>query len=406
MTRRQEALDRSLSLFAGLLDPGVDASGLSAHLDNYRVCITFSERDRLTQTAVTSLASMVARSGMQIIIDAPGQPSVTPLLTDGPFIDALDTHLAQAMPDARTSTGGRADITVGIGDVRGRVDVWLSAGRTEARVDAANNGWQPSHELTALAAAALAATEVHKAALRLLPARHRTAARMLQPAGARFDVEIDSVPGGLGAIDMISAGAITNAALWTLLAIPDLGAAVSVWDDDIVALSNLNRCLLFSSNDVGALKVDALARLSTEHLSIEPIPTMFGPGIELNHPTLVGADRIEARHEAQRARPPILVVGATEAADVVLVSEHRSSDPCAACLHPKLPVADGPVPTASFVSFWAGFLGALRILKATAGDLPAIGARVTRLHPLPQALVHESVQRRPGCEVCGAAAAR
>jgi molybdopterin/thiamine biosynthesis adenylyltransferase len=264
--------------------------------------------------------------------------------------------------------------------------------------------WHPGSEITALGAAALAATEAHKAALRVLPPRNRTARRILEPSTASIDVGI-SKPGApaadLGSLTIVSAGAVTNAALWTLVAIPELAGQIRVWDGDRVALSNLNRCLLFGLTRLDHYKVDVLAGLGREGLTIEGIPRNFGPRDPSDWIALVGADRIDARHVAQLAGPRFLVVGATEGAGVVLVSEHAGGNPCAACLHPLSGDEGRRVPTASFVSFWAGYLAAIRILRAVHAGPHDRSRQVTRCYPLqPQSTVDEPATHRPQCEVC------
>ena len=122
---------------------------------------------------------------------------------------------------------------------------------------------------------------------------------------------------------------------------------------------------------------------------------------------LVGADRVGARHDVQLARPPFLVVGATDGAGTILVSEHPAGDPCAACLHPEGETEDRRVPTASFASFWAGYLAALRILRGIEPGSRDSSTQVTRCYPLqPQSTVEEPATRRPDCEVCGGASSR
>ncbi|MGH2381715.1 MAG: hypothetical protein ACRDG7_10910 [Candidatus Limnocylindria bacterium] len=402
---RREALDRSLLLFADLLDTTVSADQLDEHLAGFRVRITAAEADRVTQTAVTTIAALLVRSGMPVVVDMPDRPTLTPLLRGGPFLASLDTHLRQAMPGASLESDGRADLTIALGSVSvaGGDAVWIGAGPTAARCTSTVTAWRPGGELEAIAGAALAATEAHKAALRPLPARHRTAQRLLQSSSSTYEVGIGmSVAPDVGPLTMVSAGAITNAALWTLIAIPNMSGHIRVWDSDRVALSNLNRCLLFGLMSINEPKVDALRGWSRRPLFIEPIPKNFRRGDRVETMALVGADRVGARHDVQLARPPLLVVGATEGAGVVLVSEHGAGDPCAACLHPHGATEEGRVPTASFVSFWAGYLAAVRVLRAI-GAGSRDSRQVTRCYPLqPQATVEGPATRRPDCEVCGA----
>lgn len=400
---RREALDRSLLLFAELLDPTVSADQLDEHLASFRVRITAAEADRATQTAVTTIAALIVRSGMPIVVDVPDCPTLIPLLGSGSFFSSLDAHLRQAMPGASLESDGRADLTIALGDSSVTGDaVWIGAGPSAAQCASTATVWRPSSELAAIGAAALAATEAHKAVLRRLPPRHRTAQRLLEPSSSTFDlgIGISMVP-DVGPLTIVSGGAITNAALWTLLAIPDMAGRIRVWDEDRVALSNINRCLLFGLMDIDERKVDVLRGWSRGRFRIEPVPRNFHRGDRVETMTLVGADRVGARHAVQLARPPLLVVGATEGAGVVLVSEHGAGDPCAGCLHPHGEAEAGRVPTASFVSFWAGYLAAVRILRANEAS-SRDSRQVTRCYPLqPQATVEEPATHRQGCEVCG-----
>jgi hypothetical protein len=403
---RREALDRSLLLFAGLLDPALRDDQLDAHLAGFRVRIVATDAGRLTQLAVTTIAALVVRSGMPVIVDMPDQPTLTPLLGRGSFFASLDAHVRNSMPGAALDTGGHADLIVAIGPAAVHGDtVWVGAGPTASMCGSTTLPWHPGNEITALGAAALAATEVHKAALRGLPARNRTARRILEPSSTAFEVGTSATfAPDIGALTIVSAGAITNAALWTLLSIPDLAGHVRVWDEDRVSLSNLNRCLLFGMTQLDQRKVDVLAGSGRERLTVEGIPRNFQRDDPVEAMVLVGADRVEARHDVQSARPPFLVVGATEGAGVVLVSEHAADNPCAACLHP-LGADDGArVPTASFVSFWAGYFAAGRLLRAVDAGPRDPSRQVTRCYPLqPQSTVDDPATRRQGCEVCGGA---
>jgi len=82
--------------------------------------------------------------------------------------------------------------------------------------------------------------------------------------------------------------------------------------------------------------------------------------------TLVGADDILVRHWVQTGQPEYLVVGATTHFEIV-VSDHVPGAPCAGCVHPRATEAPAVIPTVSFVSFWAGYLSAVRILEHAAG---------------------------------------
>lgn len=69
-------------------------------------------------------------------------------------------------------------------------------------------------------------------------------------------------PVDLGAVDVISGGAVTNALLNCLLWLPG-SADISALDDDTVDWDNLNRCVQFRASDVEDPKVEALAAAAT-----------------------------------------------------------------------------------------------------------------------------------------------
>jgi hypothetical protein len=215
----------------------------------------------------------------------------------------------------------------------------------------------------------------------------------------------------LGAVDLVSAGAIANAALAVLLRVPALGAFVRVIDADLVELHNLNRCGLFTRASLGAPKVTELAAYGDERFVIHPF---LG---RLNSETLtaleplaarlaVGVDHIPSRWFAQEADPQWLGVAGTSHFDVI-ASEHRSGMPCAGCLHPHDDDAPGPLPTISFVSALSGLLLAHRLLGVATGA-PAVSpsyAWCLALHE-PRGLTSIGLAANPRCPVGCAAAGR
>ena len=51
-----------------------------------------------------------------------------------------------------------------------------------------------------------------------------------------------------------------------------------------------------------------------------------------------------------------------------MASAHERDLPCAQCLHPRDDLADAPIPTVAFISFWAGLLLGGRFLRHLAGE--------------------------------------
>lgn len=77
---------------------------------------------------------------------------------------------------------------------------------------------------------------------------------------------------------------------------------------------------------------------------------------------LMGTDDIPSRWFVQGMQPTWLCVGAT-VHFTSMVSEHAGSSPCAGCVHPEDDDVNAPVATAAFVSYWAGLLLLVRVLR-------------------------------------------
>ena len=152
----------------------------------------------------------------------------------------------------------------------------------------------------------------------------------------------------------------------TLARVPGLVLGGRVFDDDLVALSNLNRYPLFTRKHVGFEKVTALVDALPDPWNLTPIPTRFtdlaaatqGPLADL---TLIGADDIPSRWTAQQHSYGWLCVAGTTHLEVV-ISEHTPETPCAGCIHPNDESGTDLIPTVAFVSLFAGIVQAHRLL--------------------------------------------
>jgi len=182
----------------------------------------------------------------------------------------------------------------------------------------------------------------------------------------------------LGKIDVVSGGAITNNALFSLLRLNGADADIRVVDGDDLARSNLNRYPLAHVRQLGAPKVAGLTAFSTERFKIageyarldSRTAAEVGP---LAETVVVGVDHVPSRWTAQEHAPGWLAVGATSHFEV-LVSEHEPGAPCAGCLHPRDDDDDRDIPTVSFVSALAGILLAHRIVAHSVGSTPSTPA--------------------------------
>jgi len=234
--------------------------------------------------------------------------------------------------------------------------------------------WNADWTIGAMASAALAASEAFKFGMRRLRLRHQTdqvffeISRSCSWSFGSFPVPDQDLD--LGEVDIISAGAISQATLYALMRLPRVRMTGRIFDDDPTGPSNLNRNMLTLAADVGRAKVEVVTQRCAPRFMLEPIAGRF-PGRDfevrkLAARVLVGVDDIPSRWEVQRRAPGWLAVSGTSHFNISS-SAHRPGEPCSGCLHPVDDPALNPVPTVSFVSFWAGLVMAVRLLREVLG---------------------------------------
>src|SRR5208282_1715893 len=102
----------------------------------------------------------------------------------------------------------------------------------------------------------------------------------------------------LGEVDVISAGAITQAALYALMRFPNLRMRGRIFDEDTTAESNLNRNMLTLLTDIGSAKVQVVAQRCGPNMRLQPVKARFvGGSFEgaLANRVLIGVDDIPSR---------------------------------------------------------------------------------------------------------------
>ena len=221
-------------------------------------------------------------------------------------------------------------------------------------------------------------------------------------------------PVALGDVDVISGGAIANAALYALLRMPAVTAATRIIEPDLLALSNLNRYALARGSMVGWPKARALETYETASISITGSGETFDDAAAvrlapLAARLLVGVDHIPSRWAAQRAATARWVCVGASSHDFVLVSAHPPDSACAGCVHTRDEEITGEIPTISFVSFWAGLVQALELTARAAGRSPG-WTRSSHVWPLgldnPRGIHQFTQDAAAGCPVgCSASAA-
>lgn len=343
-------------------------------------------RSHAGQTALITLHNQLIMTGLRIDLD---MPDITlelpqPPLHGASLAAALADYADDLIPGGSTTDATRPDITFALGDTPARADVRVSGSGYRICVGPdspeGHLRWEGSNPLGAIASAAAAAAEGVRAAMLNIVARldRDASVQRVWSRDPRRQVDHDLssfAPHGptlrsadLGALDMVSGGAITQACLYVLLRLPGHSGQVRVIEPETLDLNNLNRYSLARRSDLGRFKTDILTGLAGDSLTItgdqrrfdqqsaaDLVP--FAPAI------LVGVDHIPSRwltqQHGQRQR---LAIGSTSH-DFVLVSSHPPGQPCAGCTHTRDDTTMGPIPTIGFVSLWAGLIQALHLLQ-------------------------------------------
>lgn len=421
----REALDRTLLLMRTDLVPGVCDDELVAALTSTRVVLAAGPdtlRSQSGQSAVITAAMLMARSGHDIWLafeDAPllvAQPPLVGATIRGALLEVGD----DLMPGLcfRNGSPHVADVAVEFGDAAWNGEapqrVRLNATDWSASLALERNRWSgDAWPVGGMAAAAVAAGEAFKSAMRKLAAHARSPGYFNDLYAPATEAVIETAPEGapldpeLGTFDLISGGAIGNAALYVLLGLPGVSGAARVFDDDRSALSNLNRNALLRRSRLELFKVEDLASYETG-LKLLPEPVRYddeaAAETQLAETVLVGVDDIPSRWRAQAAGPAWLGVGATDGF-AVQVSFHAPGLACAQCLHPEANAPAGAIPTVAFVSFWSGLLLAVQLLRRGADAPPPPNqqqAFFTALRPESWPYAASPVPVRPHCpQGCG-----
>jgi molybdopterin/thiamine biosynthesis adenylyltransferase len=421
-----EALNRTLLLMRTELVDEVADEELMAALADTRVVIAADAAAVAThagQSAIVAAAINMARSGHEVWLwfEDAALAGPQPPLTGSTLVGGLLEVGEDLLPGWRFREGipdGEADLLVVFGrtdaDLPARQKIGLNAGRWSARlvpVEESTEWAAGEWPIGALAAAAVAAAEAFKAAMRKLEHRARSGVnyRMTHAAAERADIELapeeTGLVGNLGTFDIVSAGAIANALLFTLHRIPGALGSGRVIDDDESAESNLNRNALLRRSGIGLRKVDDLAGFSNG-IAIEPLGLRYGRTAEdlvpLAPNVLLGVDDIPSRWQVQQNVHGWLGIGATDRFSVQ-VSWHLPGLPCAGCVHPESTPPDGPIPTAAFVSFWSGLMLAVAFLRSLQAPPPPASRQQIFFSPLrPESweFAASGVSAREDCPVC------
>jgi hypothetical protein len=430
MTLR-DALDRTLLLMRDEVGEEVNDSVLLAALTGTRVAIIADEMNLAThaaQTAFITAAILMARSGHSVFLLAPDAPLIGPQppLQPGRMVEQLLRVGKDMLPGVEFVAGDPAeevDLAIALGDsaikvrarrrIRLNAEPWAGVIAREDHMQRWNTPWWP---FGALAAAAIAAGEAFKIAMRkLLPVALNpagTAAVFADTDELTFSLAPADTPycRDLGNLDFVSGGAIVNAALYALARIPAVNGRGRIIEPDTSAISNLNRYMLLLRSQLEGSKARDLAELLGNGLRFEPIDQLYEPELlktiaPLAPTVVVGVDDIPTRWVVQQAKPEWLVIGATTHWSA-MASFHREGLGCAQCLHPEDDPGVAPIPTTACVSFWAGLLAATYFARHTIGQTISIKQQQTFLTPFrPENPFRTAVHVRKNCPTCQVASA-
>lgn len=215
---------------------------------------------------------------------------------------------------------------------------------------------------------------------------------------------------------VIGAGGLGSPVL-LYLAAAGLGR-IDIVDDDTVSLSNLQRQVLFGTDDLGAPKADCAARALQRlnpHADVTPLRVRLDPdnaaslvaGADL---VLDGTDSFATRQAVNaactRAAVPLLSAALSQWEGQISLYYPPTGGPCYACVFPEAP-AEGLAPSCAE----AGIIGALPGVMGTTMAVEAIKWITRAGRPLVgRMLVYDAldaewrtfrIARRSGCSVCG-----
>jgi molybdopterin/thiamine biosynthesis adenylyltransferase len=193
---------------------------------------------------------------------------------------------------------------------------------------------------------------------------------------------------------------------------------LGIVDDDVVALSNLQRQVIHATAAVGRAKVDsardALAAINP-HVTVETHATRLTADnaaalVGAYDLALDGADNFDARHALNAAcaaaGKPLVAAAIGQWEGQLSVYDPARGAPCFACVFPERPAA-GLAPScaeAGVMGALAGVMGSLQAaeaIKLIAGAGDPLRGRLLLYDALWAEFRVIETARRPGCPVCG-----
>jgi hypothetical protein len=374
-------LDRTIRLVRESVQEDITDEEIVRNFQSFQVSCIADATNLSThagQTALITFVSLVARMGVQIHLEVPEvkliglQPSLKKQFLLEGLLDLGNDLIPGSSITSKISSS--PDMGFVFGDTpydSNQTPAWcISGGEWDGKLSQprfVGNRWTAEWPIGAMTAAALGAAEVYKGIICRIGVTQQQSLFFEPVRQAAWDWGSDcpiDLNLDCGSVDLVSAGAIGQAAMYVLLEVPGLKMFPRIFDDDVVDGTTLNRGMLTRSSDIGQRKVDVIAR----KIESQAVPVRLGRDALLRYAPmspsiLVGVDDIPSRWEVQRATMGWLGVGGTSHYGTIS-SSHEPGEPCAGCLHwiddsENLQI----LPTVSFVSFWAGLALAVRFLR-------------------------------------------
>jgi hypothetical protein len=420
-----EELNRTILLCRDYVADGLSDDEICHCFQSLRVlCVSNLENlsSHSGQTALVTTVSLLSRTGMQVELRIPDVPMLLPQPPlFGPSLCKALLESSEALvtgATVREETGLNPDLIFVLGNTKSvgsLIPVWRLCGsdwygKLAMEEMTEVSPWTAHWPIGAMVSSVLAAGEAFKFVVRRLPLRNQADRVFFERSPVcSWDFGSVTVPSkgvNLGEVDVISAGAICQSALYALTRLPNGEMWGRIFDGDLTSASNLNRNMLTLAGDVGSLKVQVVANRCTPKLKLDPVTNRFD-GKNLGRPlpprVLVGVDDIPSRWEVQRRATGWVAVSGTSHFNVSS-SSHTPGEPCSGCLHFIDDAAGAnPIPTVSFVSFWAGLSMAVRLVREALGCPYPPNQQHLWLTPLrldqPRATMWLPVARHRNCPV-------
>jgi hypothetical protein len=418
-----EQLNRTILLCRDYVSDIVPDEAICQSLQSLRVlCIADAPNlsSHSGQSCLTTVVALLSRMGMQVTLRI---PEIAVIRRQPPFrgtnlgdsLLASSNNLISGATVQQDASDLEPDLIFVLGDsgIEERsCPTWrISGSEWHGAITQAGPAaqWTADWPIGAMTSAVLAAGEAFKYVMRRLPFRSMEDLVFFESSPeSNWDFGSIPIPTGdldLGEVDIVSAGAISQAALYVLLRLPKLRIAGRIFDDDTTSPTNFNRNMLTVVGDADSEKVRIVVDRCSPEFDLVPKYRRFvgSEAGQIAPRVLVGVDDIPSRWDVQRFASGLLVVSGTSHFSISS-SCHGPGEPCCGCQHP-VDDLDGPttIPTGSFISFWAGLAMAVRLIRRAAGASYGLERQHLWMTPLRMdqryAALWSRVARRKDCPV-------